>query len=954
MKKTALITILLLIAASLCAQSSQLQVTEFTLENGMKITLCEDHSKPEIYGGICVHAGSKNDPREATGMAHYFEHIMFKGTDKIGTIDWEAEKPYLDSIAEQYDRLGETTDKQQREDILQTINRLSIASAQYAIPNEVDAILGKMGGTGLNASTSYDVTLYYNKFPSNQLHKWIEVYAERFRNPVFRLFQSELEAVYEEKNMYADNFFTAAFEDLLKTVFGNHPYSRPILGYSEHLKNPNPNLMRKFFDTYYVANNMTLVLVGDFNTSEAKILIEKYFSILPKGELSTQNYSDVPDFKNVLEVKRRMTPVKVGLRGYWVERADSPENYKIEMMNELFSNASSTGLLDQITADHKLYIAEILYFPLEDHGILGFLYVPKILGQSLKHAEQLLSDCIDSVKSGNFSDDLFNAVKTEQLLTRTKNLETAENKFWILMDSESARKKWSDYIEEIEKIKALTKEDLVAVANKYLRNDYLSYTSKMGFPKKESVKKPNWAPITSQNTEQSSEFANKIDAENVKPIKPQIIDFKNDITITTLSDGYTLYSSPNTVNDIFSLVISFQYGVLQNAQLPTAIDYFNWQGSEKKNYQEFNLALQEIGGKITVRTTDNILSVAISGFDKDLDTLLKLCYEKLFHPGNDETKLKMMISDRRMEFMMQKRMPELLAYAVYEWANFGEQSAYINDVSLHELKSFNGQDLLAVLLQHEGYVTYVGTYTSEEIKNAMLKSFPLNENPKKSEYLVRERIEHTEPALFYIHNRKSLQSNIYFSANGEKYRNEKDRITNYCFNEYFGSGMYSIIFQEIREFRSLGYSARAFYNYAFLNKTKGYLYGYLGTQSDKTVEGIDAMRRLMMDMPQKNDKFNTAREALIRSQSANYVDFRFIPENVRSWLQQGYRQDPRPEIINTIETTTLEDITEFFTYNVKEKPIIVSLSGNMKRVDKKELTKFGKVKRLKAKDVMKR
>jgi predicted Zn-dependent peptidase len=208
--------------------------------------------------------------------------------------------------------------------------------------------------------------------------------------------------------------------------------------------------------------------------------------------------------------------------------------------------------------------------------------------------------------------------------------------------------------------------------------------------------------------------------------------------------------------------------------------------------------------------------------------------------------------------------------------------------------------------------------------------------------------------LFYIHKRKSLQSNIYFHINGEKYRNEKDRATQYCFNEYFGDGMYSIIFQEIREFRSLGYAVRSFYNYAFLNKEKGYLYGFLSTQSDKTIEGINAMRQLMTDMPKKNDKFATARESLLHSQSANYIGFRTIPETVRQWLQQGYQQDPRHEIMNIIETTTLNDVSEFFDYNIKGKPIIVSLSGNMKKVNKKELSKFGKIKKLKVKDVMKR
>jgi len=923
----------------------------------MRVLLSEDHSKPEIYGGVCVHVGSKNDPPEATGMAHYFEHIMFKGTDKIGTTDWETEKPYLDSIAYWYDYLKETKNKKEREKILQTINKLSIASAQYAIPNEVDAILGKIGGTGVNATTSYDMTVYYNKFPANQLEKWMEVYAERFRNPVFRLFQSELEAVYEEKNMYSNNLLTPAFEDLLKVLFGNHPYSRPIIGYSEHLRNPSLNLMRNFFETYYVANNMSLILVGAFNTSEITDLIEKHFGTLRSGKLPEQNFSNVPEFKGRTEIKRRLTPIKVGVLGYRVENSAGYENYKIELLNFIFSNNSSTGLLDQMIAENKLYAAEIVYFPLKDHGVLGFIFLPKILGQSLKNAEKWMMDCIDSVKTGNFSNDLFNAVKTEYLLEKTKKLETLESKFWITLDAESAGKKWSDYIDEINKVKALTKEEIVAVANKYLSENYLVYTSKMGFPKKESVKKPDWAPIIPQNTDRKSDFAKKIDEQKVEPIKPQVIDFNKDMAITPLSDGFTLYSAPNHINDIFSLSLSFRYGQLQNMQLPAAVEYFNWQGSEKRSFQEFNLALQELGGSMTVRVSDNFLTFSLSGFDKDLDTILKLCYEKAYFPDNDESKLKMMINDQRMGFMIQKRTPEALARAAYEWAIFGEQSKYRNITSLKDLQSYKGEELLAIFkqaLQYDGHITYTGTLTPQQVKNAIQTSFPLKESPQTGGYQVRESKQYDVSTLFYIHKGRSLQSNIYFHINGEKYRNEKDKAIRACFNEYFGDGMYSIIFQEIREFRSLGYAVRSFYNYAFLNKTKGYLYGFLSTQSDKTIEGIDAMQQLMTDMPKKDDKFTTAKEALLHSRSANYIGFRSMPETVRQWLLGGYQEDPRSEINSIIENSTLDDVSEFFDYNIKGKPLIVSLSGNMNKVDKKELSKFGKVKKLKIKDVMKR
>ncbi|MBQ0129711.1 MAG: insulinase family protein, partial [bacterium] len=176
MKKVTLLFAFLLVAGLSFAQQEDLKTKTIHLDNGLKVVMCEDHATPEIYGCVYVHAGSKNDPADATGMAHYFEHIMFKGTDKIGTTNWEAEKVYLDSISLMYDKLHETSDPEARKAIQRKINELSIASMDYAIPNETDVILTQMGGQGLNAGTSYDQTMYFNSFPSNQLSKWMDVY----------------------------------------------------------------------------------------------------------------------------------------------------------------------------------------------------------------------------------------------------------------------------------------------------------------------------------------------------------------------------------------------------------------------------------------------------------------------------------------------------------------------------------------------------------------------------------------------------------------------------------------------------------------------------------------------------------------------------------------------------------------------------------------------------------
>lgn len=959
MNKKVFLSILMswLLLTGAYSQTGTLHIETATLSNGMKLVLCEDHAKPEIYGGVCVHAGSKNDPPDATGMAHYFEHIMFKGTDLIGTTDWEAEKVWLDSISYFYDRLHETEDPEKRKEIHHKINALSIIAAEYAIPNEVDVILGKMGGQSINAFTSYDVTCYFNCFPSNQLKKWILTYTERLRNPIFRLFQSELETVYEEKNMYGDDLFYPVLEDVLKQVFGEHPYGRPIIGYTEHLKNPQLSKMQAFFDTYYVGNNMTLILVGDFKTKEVIALAEESFGKLRSGEVPKMAEIKLPEYKGKVEVKRRLTPIKAGLLGYHVGNASHPDNYKINMINALLYNDASTGLVDKLMDENKLYLAMPLHFPLKDHGVFGIAFVPKILGQSMKKAEKLVMGCIDSIKQGKFSDELFAAVKMDYLLDHIQNLENLNNKFELLLQLETQGLTWQNYVEEFELLKNLTKADLVAAANQYLGEDYLFYQTRMGFPKKDKISKPDWEPIVAKNTEAKSPFAEKIENMETIPVKPQVIDFKKDVDIIPLTSGHQLYLSKNPYNDIFTLTINFKYGKLHDRYLEPAIRYLNLQGTETLSYDQFNLAMQKMGAGIYVRTTDNEVEISVSGFEKDFDQILQLCYDKIFNPGNDESKLKMIISDQKMEYRMNKHSAQVWAHAVHEYANFGEKSVYLASLTVKELKSLSGKDLLNSFkkaLQYAGYSTFVGNIDSEKVKVSLMENFPLNDHYKSGEFLARERTKYANHQLFYLHRTKFRQSNIYFNLNGEKSKSREDEIVGYCFNQYFGNDMYSLVFQEIRELRSLGYSAWAFYNFMLMNKTTGYLYGFLGTQADKTVEGIEAMRVLMMNLPEKPEKFATAKDALVQKNAANYIDFRKIPANVEYWKYQGFEQDPRLLVREITEKLTLEDVITFYQTYIQNRPITVSLSGNTNSFDKKDLGNFGEVTKLKLKNVMKK
>ena len=936
------------------AQSGELRTKTIHLDNGLKVVMCEDHSQPEIYGAVFVHAGSKNDPAEATGMAHYFEHIMFKGTDRIGTTNWEAERVYLDSIDMMYDLLHETSDLAERQSIQQKINALSQKSADYAIPNEVDVILTQMGGRRLNAGTSYDMTVYYNTFPSNQLSKWMDVYVERFRNPVFRLFQSELETVYEEKNMYGDSPINAFQEYLFHETFGEHPYGRPVIGYTQHLKNPQTSRMREFYNTYYVANNMTLILVGDFDIESIEPMVAEKFGTWRSGELPEEPTYTLPTFNGPTVQNVRMTPIKMGALVFpGVKNSDS-DMLPLTLACSIFANGE-TGLADKLMLEGKIMAAMMLPLSLEDHGANVMIYVPKLLGQSHEKAEALIFECLDRLKKGDFSDDLFEAMRMSMFTERLRETESLDRLAGLFLELESTGQTYEEYLAETERLQTITKEEVVAIANKYFGNNYLDVRSKMGFPAKDKVDKPNWRPIEAKNTEARSEFAQAIEAQVVPEVEPQVVRFGEDVVITEINDGFGLFSTLNPRNDIFDLRVVFNYGTANDPDLERAVQYLQMQGTKLQSPEDFALQLQKMGATIDFYASDNQFTVHMTGFEKDLNDIMAMCSRKLQNPSNNEHYILSLVEAEQTNISTNKEDASVWARAVREYALYGDQSVYLNHATLSEWKKRSGASLLAEVmeaLKYDGYVLFSGNTQPDLVARMLTENALVHANAIKGQERIRVEKEYAEPQVFIASNKQFRQSNIYFYVPGEKL-SAKDEALASLFSKYFGTDMYSIVFQEIREFRSLGYTAYANYLYDYLQRKPGHLFGFLGTQSDKTLDGMLAFKELIVNMPVRMEKFNASKEALLKSRASDYIGFRDMPYQVQTWMRQGYDHDPRAEFTNVIRNATFGDIQSFYDRMIKDRPVIIMMSGNQKKIDKKGLGNFGTVTQLRYKQIIK-
>ncbi len=944
MKKTfyLLVFSFYLLVFSFTQAQGSLKVETFRLDNGLKVILCEEHSQPKVYGCVVVHAGSKNEKPTATGVAHYFEHIMFKGTDRIGTTDWAKEKLYLDSISQAYDRLHATTDAKQRHNIQLEINRLNIAASKYAIPNEVDAILQKMGCTGLNAGTSYDYTVYYNTLPSNQLANWMDVYVERFRNPVFRLFQSELEAVYEEKNMYDNRTGHDFSRNIFTEAFGEHPYSREVIGLAEHLKNPQPSEMQEFFNTYYVANNMTLLLVGDFNTAEARRLVKDKFSVWRSGELPQQPTYNLPKFEKQKVLEVRQTPIKMGIMIFPGVTEKHPDYMPLDMLSSILGGGS--GLLDKATSDNRIMMAQLMPLSLQDAGSTVILYVPNIIGQKHAAAEQVIWDCIDSIKQGNFSDELLESIKTSSIVSQQRQVENLKSISNLLLSLELKGSDYQEWLRDNKRWMYLTREEVIEVANKYFDRDHCTLVrSKMGFPKHDAAVKPDWDHLEAQNKEAKSPFAQMIEMNHPDPIKPQVIDFKKDVSITDVTPNCQLFSAPNPKNDVFNLTIRYNYGHIDDYNLDRAFEYMEQLGADGMDLQRYNMELDKLGGSVSLYLVgDDRSCLSISGLEQNMDSILSLVSRWIHKPKHDKRQIEKIVDELKAGVKAAKNDADSWRYALDEYVDYGSQSSYLRQMPYKEWGNLTCEQLhdeMMKIFSRNGFATFTGNTSPEDI-SAKLRQYDLVRQQVEvvsRRAFKRQKLDQNQ--VYYAHNKKFLQSNIKFvmpSINLDT----TDQAVSILFNEYFGGSMNGVVFQEIREFRSLGYSTWGTFSYDIRNLNPACLYCYLGTQCDKTYDGVEAMRQLMIDFPERPDKLAPAIEQKVAARNSDYYGFRDIPSFVHNNMEIGWTYDRRVEITQKISRLTMDDLRAFHNKYIKDRPLVVEITGSTKKYDPKAVAKL--------------
>ncbi|MDR2139641.1 MAG: insulinase family protein [Tannerella sp.] len=919
----------------------------YTLENGLKVYLSKNTDEPRIQTMIAVKVGSGDDPRDNTGLAHYLEHMMFKGTSHVGTSDWEREKPLLDSIAALYEAHKAAPTPELKKEIYGRIDAVSQEAAKYAISNEYDKIVGAVGASETNAFTSYDMTVFVNEIPANEIDRFLQLEYDRFTNMQLRLFHTELETVYEEFNMYQDRGASRIWSKLFEGLFAEHPYRVDIIGLPEHLKNPSMNSVMAFQKYYYAPNNMAVLMCGDLDFETTIRLVDKHFGQMkPNKDLKhaapvTEAPLTAPKTFEVSTPDQEQVVV-----GYRYGNAGSREALFLELIGAVFYNGKA-GLIDlDLLQQQKVLQMVAGTRKMKDYGVFVFMGTPRE-GQTLEEVSGLIQDEIKKLKAGDFDEDLLEAT-VNNLKLQLIRITDGRYGVYSFLESFINEVEWKDYLSEIDRMARITKTELVAFANEFFRDNYVTVYKRTGENReKVLVDKPHITPITINRDEESA-FARELLAMKPEPIEPVFLDYGTLIQKQTLKEGIDFYYTENVSNKIYSLDRFVEISDVTDKKLALAFGYLPYLGTSKYTPEALKMEMYKLAMDFYVSATSSRSYVSVSGLDETLDRSLALMEEMMNDAAVNREAYDNLVNDILKERANAKlNKSQILRGGLVNYLKYGPRSAFTDLLSEEELKAIDPQELIDIIRQFAAYrhgYFYYGPDSKERIAGILKKlNTPevLKDVPPRVEY---PELPMDRPVVYFA-DYDMVQAEIMLLAKDVTFDPALMPFES-MFNAYYGAGMNSIVFQEIREARGLAYSAYAFVSGPPRAGRSNYIQAYVGTQSDKMATAISAFREMLTTMARSEKAFEVSREYVLNNMRSERITKSDIFWNYMSLKDRGIDYDIRKPVYEAIQTMKLDDMQAYFDRHISPAGYSLLLIGKRDRIDFNYLKKIAEVREL--------
>lgn len=940
-----------------------LGLKRYTLENGLQVYITQQKDEPRIQTMIAVRTGSKNDPSDATGLAHYLEHMLFKGTSQLGSLNWGKEEKLLQQISDLYEE-HRAADPASRAAIYGKIDSLSSLAAQYVSPNEYDRMVSSLGAKGSNAYTSFDQTVYIGDIPTAGLEKWLMLESERFSELVLRLFHTELETVYEEFNISQTNDGSQAFHAYLKALLAGHPYGeQTTIGKGEHLKTPSMKKIEEYFNTYYVPNNMAIILSGDIDPQETVRLVEKHFGQLKRKPLPKQPEQKAEPIQEpvVKELFGREKPFLQMV--YRTAGAGTEESEMASLCSRLLQNGQA-GLMDENLLQTQRIGQESYSFSyaVRDYGFFGFKAYPRA-GQELEEVKDLLSQQIERLRKGDFEDWLIKAAVRDMEYGFLQSLERRQSRASYLTDAFIYEYNWPEYLKRFDRMRQVTKADIMAFVNKHFQENYVLVYKRQGEPKDIlRVEKPEITQLEMQRDTASS-FKQAWDTIAVSEVKPLFADYQAEINRAKLDNGLELDYMQNTSNELYELHFIWDMGAHNQRLLPVLAKYFDFIAADSLSVRDLKRAFFKLGIRLRLSNDNQETYLSIRGLDETLEEGLDLVEHLLQHAQGSQATLDRVKSDLLKERLDRKTDKSLiLNRALYERAKYGADAPLRYELSSGELQKLTAAqfiELFQSLPQYKHRVFYYGPRKQADVAKLLIQKHQLPEEwlpyPKKKEFVERPIAENQ---VFFIHYPGMVQARILMAAQTQPTYNEEIYVWGQLYNNYFGSGLSSIVFQEIREAKGLAYTAWANQGAPNYRDEGHYLRAFVGTQSDKMREALTALKDIMTDMPLSEEQINSARKSLLNKIASDRLTKTSIYWSARSDAKLGYDYDMRREIYERLnaDTRSLVDIVaglkKFQVEHVKEQRYAYLVLGDKSQLDMNYLSSLGTFKELKVEELL--
>jgi predicted Zn-dependent peptidase len=923
-----------------------MQARYYTLKNGLTVILSVNKDEPRLQTFIVTKAGSKNDPADHTGLAHYLEHMLFKGTDQYGTKDWSQEKPLLDQIESLYEVYNHTTDIEKRKVIYQQIDSVSGKAATYSIANEYDKMMSNIGAKGTNAFTSFEQTAYVNDIPTNQIDKWLTIEAERFRNPVLRLFHTELEAVYEEKNIGMDEDDTKVFETLFSSLFTNHNYGKQTtIGTIEHLKNPSLIAIKDFYNKNYIPNNMAIILAGDLDPDATIKKIEEHFSFMEAKPVN--EYKFTPETPITAPIVKTV----VGPDAEYVEMAyrfpgaNTKDAQLLDLMGSILSNGTA-GLMDlNLVLKQKVLSCSAGSWALKDYSVL-FIDGKAKEGQSLEEVRKLLVDQINNLKTGNFDENIIKAVVSNYKRQLIETNESNGGRAYTLLNSFTSGTNWADVLATTDYMSTLTKKDIMAFADKYLQDNYVCIYKKTGEDKNVvKVEKPPITPVAVNRDDQST-FLKNVLAMPVTPIQPVFLNFNKDIQKAQIKQA-PVYTVKNSDNQLFNLYYVFDMGKNNDKKLPLAIEYLQYLGTDKLSAESINKEFYKLACNFGVSSGNDQVYVSLSGLQENFEPALQLFENLLSNAKADDKALEGMIADMIKQRADDKLNKDKISYeGLMSYAIFGAKNPFndvISNADLQKIKSADLVNMIHQLTKYQHQILYYGPQSNLEFTNLLAAYHRIPDAllpvPTAIEYPFQKTEENQ---LYFAHYDGMKQAQITWTRRAGDFTPTNIPIAN-LFNEYFGNGMSAIVFQTIRESKALAYSTFSTYRIPKKKTDPFTTFSFVGTQADKFNDATAAMNELLNVLPESPKLFEAAKISLSNNISTTRITKSNILFTYLKAQKLGIDYDIRASVFEKLNTFTFDDINKFHDINYSAKPYTYTVLGDKTKVKEADLMKLGKV-----------